>query len=89
MNMEMCICGDFGQQAGVHNCAIIHPQSLKFWECDLHCDRSAQRASERLADCVCVWWPWTYPISVGKGETKEDCYAMPLSVPSCPFVCTV
>ncbi len=31
MNMEMYVSGDFGQQAGVHNCTIIHPQSLKFW----------------------------------------------------------
>lgn len=58
MNMEMYVSGDFDQQARVHNFTIIHPQRLKFWECDLQCNHFAWREREReremLADCLCV-----------------------------------
>lgn len=55
MNMEMYVSGDFDQQARVHNFTIIHPQRLKFWECDLQCNhfawRERKRDARRLSVC--------------------------------------
>lgn len=90
MNMEMYVSGDFGHQAGVHNCTIIHPQSLKFWECDLHCD-CTERERDILADCVCGGRrPWRILIKAQGNRERlkrivmlRPCVCLCTSVPGC------
>lgn len=82
MNMEIYVSGDFGQQAGLHNCTIICPQSLKFWECDLRCDRSAlQNVCGRL-------WRILIKAQGNRGRLKRivmlcPCVCLCTSVPVC------
>lgn len=78
--MEMCVSSDFGQQTQVHNCTMIHPQSLKFWECDLHSDHFAER--ERHLKTVCVWWPWNEE-DTAQGTRRR----LKRIVMLCPCVC--